>query len=347
MYVVLLFAILSVIAVLAFFEDEEIQGRGWLLFLLATVLTLCAAFRPEGMDKDYISYLGYYHNPNSGMALLTEPTFRLICSVARLFGIPMLIFVIYAFLAIPLKTYAITRLSPFYYLSILVWFSHLYIVQDMTQIRVAVAAALYLFSLPFLVEGKKIKYVLIILVAILFHYSSLFLLPIVFLDNLQLSWLKKSLLLLLPLVFYFTSIISIDLLYLIPIPFIQEKIVVYEEMRKYSGMFDELNTFNIMALFRLFVYYLLLWKYDVVAKSYKYTPLLIKIFCYSICIYSGLSFFPVFAVRAQELIGTIDFITFPLLVFTIRPVWLGRLAVIIYVVGVFVADLFLYDYFKF
>lgn len=347
MYIVLLFAILLLLVFLAFFEDEEIQSKSWLLLLIAMILTLCAAFRPEGMDKDYISYLGYYSNPNSAMALLTEPTFRVICSIARLFGVPMLIFVIYAFLAIPLKMYSITQLSPFYYLSTLVWFSHLYIVQDMTQIRVAVSAALYLFSLPFLAEGKKVKYFLIIVVAILFHYSSLFLLPIVFLDNLQLSRLKKLFLLLLPLVFYFTSIISIDLLYLIPIPFIQEKIVVYEEMREYSRMFDELNTFNIMALFRLFAYYFLLWKYDVVVKSYKYAPLLIKIFCYSICVYSGLSFFPVFAVRAQELIGTIDFIAIPLLVFTIRPIWFGRLAVIIYVVGVFIADLFLYDYFKF
>ncbi len=332
---------------LAFFEDEEMQGKSWLLFLVGMILTLCAAFRPEGLDKDYLSYLGYYNNPNSGMALLTEPTFRLICSIARVFGLPVLIFVIYAFLAIPLKTYSITRISPFWYLSILVWFSHLYIVQDMTQIRVAVASALYLFSIPFLADGQKWKFLLIVAAAILFHYSSLFLLPIVFLDNSPLNRWKKLFLLVVPMVFYFTSVISIDLLYLIPIPFIQEKIVVYEEMREYSGMFDELNTFNIMALFRLFTYYLLMWKYDVVSRNYKYTPLLIKIFCYSICIYSGLSFFPVFAVRAQELIGTIDFVAIPLLVFTMRPVWFGRLAVIIYVVGVFIADLFLYDYFKF
>ena len=39
MYIALLFAILLVIAVLAFFEDEEIQSRGWLLLALATVLT--------------------------------------------------------------------------------------------------------------------------------------------------------------------------------------------------------------------------------------------------------------------------------------------------------------------
>jgi hypothetical protein len=52
-------------------------------------------------------------------------------------------------------------------------------------------------------------------------------------------------------------------------------------------------------------------------------------------------------VRAQELIGVIDFVAFPLLALAFRPNWFGRLAVILYVVGVFLADMFLYDYLKF
>jgi hypothetical protein len=51
-------------------------------------------------------------------------------------------------------------------------------------------------------------------------------------------------------------------------------------------------------------------------------------------------------VRAQELVGVIDFIAIPLLAFVVRPHWLGRLAVIIYAVGIFIADLYLYDYLK-
>ena len=347
MYIALLFAILLAIVVLAFFEDEKMQSKTWLLFALASLLTLCAAFRPEGVDKDYMSYLGYYANPNSSMAVLAEPTFKLICSIARFFGYPLLVFVIYALLAVPLKFYSIVRLTPLWYMSILVWFTHLYIVQDLTQIRVAVASAIYLFSLPFLIDGRKWRYLLCIVVAILFHYSALFLLPILVFGNKPMVRWKWMLLYILPLLFYFTSIISIELLYYIPIPFIQKKIVVYEEMIKYSDMFSELNKFNIMALFRLFAYYMLLWKCNVIAKVYPNMSIVLKIMCYSICVYAGLSFFPVFAVRAQELIGVIDFVALPLLALAFRPNWLGRLAVIVYVVGVFIADLFLYDYLRF
>ena len=347
MYVAILFVILLVIAFLAFFEDEKIQAQTWLLIVVAAVLTFCAAFRPEGVDKDYMSYLGYYSNPESGMAALTEPTFKAICSLARYLGFPLLIFIIYALLAIPLKAYSIVRLTPLWYMSILVWFSHLYIVQDLTQIRVAVAAAIYLFAIPYLIDGRKWRFLLCIMVAILFHYSALFLLPICIFGNKPMARWKWMLLYILPILCYFTSIISIELLYLIPIPFIQEKIVVYEEMIKYADMFSELNKFNIMALFRLFAYYVLLWKCNVIAKVYPNMSIVLKIMCYSICVYSALSFFPVFAVRAQELIGVIDFVAFPLLALAFRPNWFGRLAVILYVVGVFIADMFLYDYLKF
>ena len=73
MYIALLFALLLAIVVLAFFEDEEMQSRGWLLIVLATVLTLFVAFRPAGIDNDYNSYLGYYKYPSGVAALLTEP----------------------------------------------------------------------------------------------------------------------------------------------------------------------------------------------------------------------------------------------------------------------------------
>ena len=347
MYIAILFVVLAVLVVLAFFEDDEIQNKKWLLIVVALILTLCAAFRPEGIDKDYTSYLGYYRNINSGMAALTEPTFKFICSVARSVELPLLIFVTYALLSVPLKVYSLVRLTPLWYMSILVWFSHLYIVQDLTQIRVAVAASIFLFSLPYLIDDRKLRYLLCIAVAILFHYSALFLLPICLLDNKPMVRWKWMTLYILPLICYFTSIISIELLYYIPIPFVQEKIVVYEEMIKYSGLFSELNKFNIIALFRLFAYYLLLWKCNVIAKVYPNMSIVLKIYCYSICVYAALSFLPVFAVRAQELIGVIEFVTLPLLALAFRPNWLGRLAVIIYAVGVFLADIFLYGYLKF
>ena len=346
MFIGLLYIVLLFLVVVSFFEDEKIHNQKLMMVIFVLVITLCSAFRPEGVDKDYLSYLGYFYDPTSGMALLTEPTFKLICGIARFLETPLFIFVVYAFLAIPLKAYSIAKISPFCYLSFLVWFTHLYIVQDLTQIRFAVASAVYLFSLPYLADGRKKLFLLLTLVAILFHYSALFLLPIVFVGNKPLSRKWIVVLLLLPFIFYICPVVTADLLAVIPIPFIQEKILVYQEMQKYSDMFTEINIYNVMALCRLFTYYMLIWKYSYIIEHYKYLPIILKIFCYSICLYAGLAFLPVFSVRAQELVGVIDFIAIPLLAFVVRPHWLGRLAVVIYAVGIFIADLYLYDYLK-
>ena len=347
MYIALLFALLLAIVVLAFFEDEEMQSRGWLLIVLATVLTLFVAFRPAGIDNDYNSYLGYYKYPSGVAALLTEPTFKMINGLARFLEAPLLLFVIYAFLAVPLKVYAIKRLSPYWYLSILLWFTHLFVIQEMTQIRVAVSTGIFLFSLPSLAEGNKKKFSLCLILAILFHYSALALLPLILIGNKDLSRRFRFLLIVLPIFIYAFPFAGMEMLKWIPIPFIQQKLQMYEELMVYEGgVWAEINIYNAMALVRLFAYYVLIWRYDYLKEKYPYMPVLLKVFCYSICVYVGLSFLPPIAMRVEEFIAIIDCILFPLLAVLIRPHWLGRLLVVLYAICILLANIFLYKLLK-
>ncbi|MBE6304059.1 MAG: EpsG family protein [Bacteroidales bacterium] len=347
MYVVILFVIFAFLAFLAFFEDERIRSCTWLLVTVGAILTLYVAFRPAGIDNDYNAYLGYFKNPDGIVASLAEPTFKIINGFARLCGAPLLLFVIYAVLATPLKIYSILRLSPYWYLSILVWFAHLFLVQEMTQIRVAVATAIFLFSIPYLAEGRKGKFGLCMILAILFHYSALVLLPLILIGNKPLSRMFLLVLLVLPIALYMTPLASIELLKLVPIPFLQQKLQMYEELMKYKGgVWSDINIFNIMAVMRLFAYYMLLWKYDYLSDKYPYMPVFMKIFCYSICMYVGLSFLPPVAMRIEEFISIIDCILFPLLAVLIRPHWLGRMLVIFYYAGVILANVYLYKLLK-
>lgn len=346
MYIALLFAILLFIAVLAFFEDEEIQSRGWLLLALATVLTLFVAFRPEGIDNDYNAYVGYFKSPTGVTASLTEPTFKLINGLARFFDASILLFVIYAFLAVPLKIYAIKRLSPYWYLSILLWFAHLFIIQEMTQIRSAVASGIFLFALPYLGDGKKLKFTLCLVASILFHYSALILLPLLLIGNKELSRYWRFLLAALPIAMYLFPFVGMDMLKMIPIPFIQQKLQMYEELIIYEGIGTDINLFNVIALARLFAYYILLWKYDYLKEKYPYMPILLKVFCYSICAYVALAFIPALAMRIEELVSIIDCILFPMLAVLVRPHWLGRLLVIMYAIGTFGLYIFVYRLLK-
>lgn len=346
MFLGCLFLILSFLVVISFFEDSRIYNQRWLLLLFTLIVTLLVAFRPEGFDKDYTSYVDYLYHPEKRTMVLVEPSFYLISSIALFLKSHRILFVIYAFLAIPLKIYSIRKLSPLFYLSLLVWFSHLFILQDMTQIRVAVSTAIMMFSLPYLATGEKRKALCLFIIAIMFHYSSLFLLPVLLIGNAPLTRKWIVLLLILPIIFYVFKIISFDLLVKIPIPMIQDKLVMYQELMQLGGKYSELNIYNLQALFRLFTYYMLIWKYDYVSKSYPYMPILLKLFCYSICLYAALSFLPVLASRGQELIGIIDVLTIPLLAIIVRPHWLGRLLVIIYALLTFITDIFVFNLFN-
>ena len=346
MYIVLLFIIFFLIILLAFFEDEDIRSQKWLLPSLVIVLALFVAFRPAGIDNDYNSYLGYFKNPTGVAALLTEPTFKMINSLARFLNAPLLIFVIYAFLAVPCKIIAIKRLSPYWYLSILVWYAHLFIIQEMTQIRVAVASGVFLFALPYLGDGKKLKFTLCLVASILFHYSALILIPLLLLGNKHLSRYWKCLLFILPIALYAFPFVGMDMLKMIPIPLVQQKLQMYEELMIYEGIGTEINIFNVIAVARLFAYYVLLWKYDYLVDKYPYISILLKVFCYSICAYVALSFMPMLAMRVEELISIIDCILFPLLAVLLRPHWLGRLLVIMYAIGTFGLYIFVYRLLK-
>lgn len=346
MFLGTLFLILLFLVVISFFEDSRIYNQRWLLVLFTLVVTLLVAFRPEGFDKDYYSYVAYLYHPEKRTMVLVEPSFYTISSIALFFKSHRLLFVVYAFLAIPLKIYSIRKISPLFYLSLLIWFSHLFILQDMTQIRVAVSTAIVMFSLPYFAAGEKKKTLCLFIIAILFHYSSLFLLPALFIGNAPLTrkWIYP--LIILPVVFYVFKFLSFDLLVKIPVPMIQDKLIMYQELMQIGGKYSELNIYNVQALFRLFTYYMLIWKYEYVSKSYPYMPILLKLFCYSICLYAALSFLPVLASRGQELIGIIDVLTIPLLAIIVRPHWLGRLLVILYALLTFITDIFVFNLFN-
>lgn len=348
MYIAIFLVILLAFIILAFFEDDETHGHTWLLVVVAVVLTMYVAFRPAGVDQDYYSYYAYFKSPTSVSATLIEPTFKLINGLARLCGEPLILFSTYALLSVPLKIYSIKRLSPYWYLSILVWFTHLFILQDMTQIRVAVAAGIFLFSIPYLADGKKLKYTLLAIVAALFHYSALVFLPLLVFGNKPLTRFGKCALVVLPLLFYASPMVSVEIIEMIPIPVIQQKLQMYDELMIYEGgIWADINIFNLRAMVRLFAFFVLVWKYNFLAEKYPYMPILLKVFCYSICLYVGLSFLPPLAMRVEELVSIIDCILFPLLAVLVRPHWLGRLLVIIYALGVFAADILLYKLFNF
>ena len=144
----LLLLLFAATSALCFFDGEKTRTVWCTFAAVATLLFLLAAFRPVGLDQDSENYVQYYYG-NTEQIL--EFTFTAISALVSFFAdSPRGMFVVYALLGILLHTWAVTRSTPFWLLALVVWMGNFYLYQEVTQIRVAVAAGLFLVGLSYL-----------------------------------------------------------------------------------------------------------------------------------------------------------------------------------------------------
>ncbi|HEU5365123.1 MAG TPA: EpsG family protein, partial [Hanamia sp.] len=167
-----------------------------LLFIIVILLAFLAGFQDTSVSKDYLNYQylfdEIYDITDSGFYYLLafEPGFVAIVVFFRHlfasnYGLVIMLF--YALSSLTLKVYTINRLSINPYLTILYYFSYFFLLHEMTQIRIALASAIFLISLiPFLNEKRRV-FVILILLATCFHYSAIFYLIILFFNTHKLN----------------------------------------------------------------------------------------------------------------------------------------------------------------
>lgn len=308
---------------LSFFDEEKNRTMIIAYVVMTFIMVLTAGLKPISIDNDSNAYVNYFYYANDDTV---ELSFVMIASILRnIADEPQLLFIVYAILSIPFKAYALTKISDLWFLGMAVWLSRYMILQDMTQIRVAVSTAIFLYSLLYLGNGDKRKYLLCCVGATFFHYSAIVMFPLALVGNKDLTKRWLIALYVLPIMGYMLSSLNINFLNLIPIPYIQDKVEIYEAARDdgFMGM-DEINLFNPMYLLRLALYYLLLWKYEIVKEHCAILPILLKIFAFSYVAYTMLSFIPVFAYRISEFYGITELVLMPLVIYTVKPEWVAR-----------------------
>jgi len=174
------FIFLAVIAVE--YELNPFKSNGLLIFLVVS-LALFAGLRGQNVSRDYLPYQYAFdtiHNfigddPSTNFSAY-EPGFIIIVLLIKFFfiqnyGVAIMLF--FAFASVAIKIFVIDRFSINPYLVILLYFSHYFIIHEMTQIRIGFASAIFLFSLIFYFKNNYKAYVAMILLATMFHYSAL------------------------------------------------------------------------------------------------------------------------------------------------------------------------------
>lgn len=316
--VLVLFVCFSIL----FFCDKQNQSYKRnipILLLITLLLALIATFRPEDMaDRD--NYISFW---NDWGGERFEVGFTFISDTLRLYTHnEYWFFFVFAIISITLKISAICKITPLIWGSLLMYLSNMFILHDMIQMRCAIASGLLLHAIYYLGINKKVKFFIVTFFAILFHYSAIVILPLVFLN---IHRIRKFYFICLILLSYFIGgVLPIEtIIGYVPIEGIQSLWMMYDDT-----VGEDINIFNAIQLGRTCICLFLLFYIDKIFLYNKYAILLVKIYAISISIFVLLSSVPVIAFRVSELYQIVEIVLIPMLIYTIRiPLLIRRMSV--------------------
>lgn len=241
-YIILFF----VISAFSFLDLTDIskEFKYYLLLSIAVILWLFTGLRFE-TGTDYLSYYDYFKNVNqhnlldrgfaAGYAYL-----NLISKL--LFNNFNIFLLILGSISIGIKINFIRKYSPFWLLSLFMFFSSYFLTLEMGSIRMGIAIAILCFSIKYIKRRNLIKFIFIILIATLFHKFSFIFVIVYFLANKEYSNFTLIGIIVLSILLGNLNIIS-ELVTLlvnsVPIPdFLHGKIISYFSYQSKKLAFD-------------------------------------------------------------------------------------------------------------
>ncbi len=303
-------------------------------YVCSLLITLLSIFIDRSFSPDYLTYIAYLKHD----LIILEPTFRIIKRIVNGLGNENILFGIYAVLGVGIKLYSFPKLTNLLFLTIIFYLSSYWIYQDLIQIRAGVASALFLLSLPYLINRNAKKYFITIFIAILFHYSAIILIPIWFINGkLNLRYIYIAMIPI-SMLMYLINIDLIRLLSLIPIEYIQGKIETYSIVSNSLSargvlLASEYNPFITWYILKVFIVEILWFNIKSIRKHNKYAVVLLKNFTISISILWLLSGAPVIATRISEFLSIVQIILVPLLIYSRMPRSLSLTIIYLYSFG--------------
>ena len=342
LYIVFLFFLVFIL----FYRSKLISKSTLLNIFFLTLLGLII-FKDGSIMPDYQVYKdNYFKIANGNFDILLEPSYILICYIFSPFGDIGFYFVLatYGITALYLhnKVFKINQRNIDF--SILLYYTNFFIIFALIQIRAGVALGfIYLAILNY--KSKK-TYLLNMLFATFFHYSSIFFLPIIFLRKIKLNNFVMTFLL---GVSYFLPIVSKKLLIFIsnfiPESFISQKILIYTiEARASLFPIDLFNPFIISKIILLFILMNLRERLVRVNTDFN---LLLKLYFLGIFFYISLSSFPDVSVRLSNILFFSEIILITLMINSFKPRWILNGTLILFCMFMFYYNINFNSYFNY
>lgn len=342
----LIFLVLSIFNGLAYFYKTSKIAYIISLFVLIVI----AAFRPATCCSDYTTYIDYYDSVSDIPLTFLEPTFFVISWLSSVvFKSYIGIFIIYSILGVGLKGLAIVRLTKYYQVSLILYFGSFFLLHEMTQIRVGVASGILMLSIPYIQEKKPFKFLLLILVGCLFHYSLIIFSFCYFLNP---NTISKKIYILLIFAVYFLTISGLNIIsffQLIKLGFLSEKIETYQLLLE-QGVFGGITLLNPLLFLRISILIFFIINYEALLLRNKYSLIVTKIYAFSILSFISLSPLPVLAGRVSQLLGVVEILIVPYSIYLLKPKYISVFLVAFFALLIMYKQLYysdlLFGYFK-
>ena len=297
----------------------SISFKNAIFIFVGVLLILIAGLRPIGLDRDSLAYVSVLHiRLLEANFLSKEPTFWIINEINHILfnGNPKTFFLMFSILGVGLKILAIRKLSNSPIFSLFTYICLYFVLHEMTQIRVGVASAIFLLSIPDIYNRNLSSFLFKTFMATMFHYSAIIMLPLYLLHPRKINFRVFFFLPLIGMAFmfilnnYFVTILN-SLLFLFP-KFLANKIELYIFLL-HEGIFSESKWANPYYIF-LYVFYSFLYYFMILYCTYfksKYDILFIKIFAMMLFSFYFFSSIPIFAGRISEFFGVVLIILIP------------------------------------
>ena len=344
----LISGLFAVTVVMAFLEDylKEIH-KIVILAVLATLMVLLATTKSIDHTADGTIYEHiFYNNDEILTQLTTEPTFLWLSRLVLALGGGLIwMFLIYALIAIPTKLKALYGMTPYIFTALIIYIPIYYELHDLIQIRAAAACAFLLLALNPLSNKRYWTATLLMIIAILFHYSSVVFIPFLFIGNRQLGYNSRMVVACVIPVCFVIYLMGKDLFSLIPSSILGGKLDYYQKTSEKGEWEMALLYKNVYFMLKVAMMYLCLYFYNHIVENNRLAPLLLNLFLASILSPMLFSTIPVIASRVSDMYGIIDCIVFTFALYLFSPRYLARFGILIIGIYMLIYHMMSDDYF--
>jgi len=338
------FLIATLLLLLALTEQlVPIKKTPVVAVLTCTLLIFFSGLRGD-IDKDYENYLYAFDtvlNPSDYFKnfqdwIFFEPMYYLIPSFFKTYVSPayytLYTFILFAILGVSIKFIALSRLTNLFFLALFCYFCYFYLLHEITQIRQGIASGILLMTIPLAVKRKYIYCIILIFLAALFHYSSLFILLILLLHKEKQKPKLYAIILTTTFLLAFVDTSFFMTVFQLNLGFLTTKTIATVNFTE-AGIFTEINKLNIFFLINFFTAAFLLYYSKLIQKQNPYAVLLIKIQILGLLLFQIFSAIPIVAFRINDLLGIVSIVNLTFYTYIFKNKWIGISITIIISLG--------------